>query len=124
MQNSLYSSKSAEFTAKYRLLLEDGFDHVVKAKSVSGRCFKIFFGRNDKKNARLGIIASKKALSRAVDRNCVKRVVREVFRQHCVKDRSLDVVVVVRHAYLQQPTAQRGDLEKLFSRVDNQCAES
>ena len=48
--------------------------------------------------ARLGIIASKKALRRAVDRNCAKRLVRETFRAMQFELSGVDLVVQVRGA--------------------------
>ena len=90
---------------------------------MADRHFKIFFERNDKKNARLGIIVGKKTLSGAADRNCVKRIIREAFRQHNIKLCKLDLVVMVRRAYSIKCSTQAGDLKMLFSRIENRCAE-
>lgn len=117
------SSLSAKFTAAHRLLRENGFDHVVRAQNISDRHFKIFFARNGKKNARLGIIVGKKTLSGAADRNRVKRIIREVFRQHGIKQCKLDLVVMVRRADSRECGSQAGNLKMLFSRVENRCAE-
>lgn len=117
------SSPSAKLTAAHRLLRNNGFDHVVRAENLSDRNFKIFFARNGKKNARLGIIVGKKTLSGAVDRNHVKRIIREAFRQHGIKQCKLDLVVMVRRAGPQEYGTQAGDLKMLFSRVENRCAE-
>lgn len=43
--------------------------------------------------ARLGIIASRKALPRAVDRNRARRRVREAFRRVCQRLPAVDIVV-------------------------------
>ena len=123
VQNS-QSSLSAKFTTAHRLLRENGFDHVVRAENISDRHFKIFFVRNCKKNARLGVIVGKKMLSGAVDRNRVKRAIRETFRQHNVKQCKLDLVVMLRRADSQEGTTQICNLKMLFSRVENRCAES
>ena len=117
------SSTPANFTAAHRLLREDGFDHVVHAENIADKHFKIFFARNGEKNARLGIIASKKILPGAVDRNRVKRVIREAFRHHNIKERKPNMVVMVRRAYSQEFGVRSGNLEILFSRVENRCAE-
>ena len=115
--------KSAKFTATQRLLRKDGFDRVVQAENIADKHLKIFFVSNNQDNARLGIIASKKILSRAVDRNRYKRIIREVFRQHSIKAQKLDMVVMVRHACAQEPGMRGDNLETLFSRVENRCAE-
>jgi len=57
------SALSAKLTAAHRLLREDGYDHVVHAENISDRNFKIFFVCNGKKNARLGMIVSKKTIT-------------------------------------------------------------
>lgn len=44
---------------------------------------------------RLGIVVGKKIARRAVSRNYIKRVIREVFRLNCLSSRSLDIVVRV-----------------------------
>jgi len=117
------SSLSAEFTAAHRLLRESGFSHVIHAENLADRHFKIFFVRNDKKNARLGIIVGKKTLPGAADRNRVKRIIREAFRQHNIKLFKLDLVVMARRAYPQEDGTQAGNLKMLFSRIENRCAE-
>lgn len=93
------------------------------AEDIANKYFKIFFVRNNEENTRLGIIASKKILPSAVDRNRAKRVIRETFRQHNVKTSKLDMVVMVRRAYAQEPGKRGDDLKTLFSRVENRCAE-
>lgn len=110
----------AVFTSAHRLLRWDGYDHVVQAETVADKCFKIFFVRNNKKNARLGIIASKRKLPGAVQRNHFKRVIREVFRQHSIKTHQVDIVVLVKCADSQP--VQSEYLKMLFSRVEIRCA--
>ena len=121
--NSRFSI-SAKFTATHRLLRENGFDHVVRAGNIADRHFKVYFVRNGQENARLGIIVGKKLLPGAADRNRVKRMIREVFRQHNIKLRKLDVVVRVRNILPGGCGAQADNLEMLFSQVENRCAES
>jgi ribonuclease P protein component len=105
------------------LLRADGFDHVIRAENITEKHFKIFFARNCENNARLGIIASKKTLPNATDRNRVKRIIRETFRQHNIKICKLDMVVMVRRGYSQKVDTWIDNLERLFSQVENRCAE-
>jgi len=119
----LRSSLPAIFSAAHRLKRKNGFDHVIHAENIADRHFKIFFVRNCQENARLGIIAGKKILPGAADRNRAKRIIREAFRQHTIKLRKLDMVVMVRPAYSQERCEQAGNLKMLFSRVENRCAE-
>jgi len=121
VQDSLFNSSALfEFTAAHRLSRAEGFDHVVHAANLTDKLYKIFFVRNGKKNARLGIVASKRILPGAVQRSRVKRVIREAFRQHNIKNQQLDLVVMVRGADIQAPQSE--DLIKLFSRIEDKCA--
>jgi ribonuclease P protein component len=101
----------------------EGFEHVLSAKSIADKSFKICFSNNFKNNARLGIVASKKMLPRATDRNRVKRIIRETFRHHSIKACKLDLVVLVRRDYSQKVDAQIDNLQRLFSQVEKRCAE-
>ncbi|SDS66183.1 ribonuclease P protein component [Halopseudomonas sabulinigri] len=51
---------------------------------------------NDLAHARLGLVIAKKNVRRAVDRNKVKRIARESFRQHRAELGNLDIVVLAR----------------------------
>lgn len=119
----LQSDLSEKFTTAHRLLRKNGFDHVVCAENTANRLYKVFFVRNNVQNARLGIIVGKKTLSGATDRNRLKRIIRQTFRQHSIKLCKLDMVVFVRRAYSQEPDEQAAKLKMLFSRVENICAE-
>lgn len=118
---SLRSSSTVfEFNAAHRLLQADGFDHVVGAQNISSSQHRVFYVPNRKGNARLGVIASKKTLPSAVQRNRAKRIIREVFRQHTIKAHQMDLVVMLRRAGSQ--ASLKADLEALFSRLENRCA--
>jgi ribonuclease P protein component len=121
VRDSLFSTAiSAEFTVAYRLLRADGFEHVVHAENVTGKFYKIFFVRNGKKNSRLGIIASKRIIPGAVQRNRVKRMIKESFRQHSIKFQQIDLVVMVRG--IDTKASQSEELKSLFSRIEDKCA--
>lgn len=51
---------------------------------------------NNTSRARLGLVVSKRSAPRAVDRNLVKRTVREWFRKAAIDIDALDVVVALR----------------------------
>ena len=115
--------RSTKFSITHRLLREDGFSHVIRCKNVTDKQFKVFCAYNNRENARLGIITSKKTLHNAVDRNRIKRVIRAVFRQHNIKSCKLDLVVMVRNINPVEGQMRREGLETLFSRIKNRCAE-
>ena len=74
------------------------FDRGVKKH---GRLMSVFVLPRDQKNPRIGIAASKK-LGGAVERNCAKRRMREVFRL-AATPRDVDVVVIPRRELLAAP---------------------
>ena len=52
--------------------------------------------RNGDRTARLGLAIAKKQVKRAVDRNRIKRVIRESFRRQANRLTGLDIVVLAR----------------------------
>lgn len=115
---------SAGFDAAHRLLQKDRFDHVVRGDNISDRYFKVFYAGNSGENARLGIIASKRSFPRAVDRNRVKRLVRETFRRHGIRMQKLDLVVQAKKACIDDAGAGPGKLNVLFGRIEDRCTKS
>ncbi|MBN7797169.1 ribonuclease P protein component [Parahaliea mediterranea] len=78
--------------------------------------------RNDKPGHRLGLVVAKKNVRQAVQRNRVKRLTREVFRQVPQQGPFLDVVVLARRGIDQLDNAQlssmlREQWRKLAQRV-------
>jgi len=120
---NLPSEVSAKFTPAHRILRKSGFNHVLRASNMSDGYFKVFFSSNAKNNARLGIIAGKRTIPTATSRNRLKRIIREVFRQHHVKVCSLDLVVMVRLGNLQKLRDPADKLRLLFNRVEDLCAD-
>jgi ribonuclease P protein component len=123
VQDSRFNN-SLKFTVAYKLTRADGFDHVIHEDNIADTYFKIFFTRNFKNNARLGIISSKKSLPNSADRNRVKRFIREAFRRHNVKHCKLDIVVKVSRAYSRRVKLPVDNLKKLFSHLEARCAKS
>ncbi len=124
VQDSRFSIiKTESFSAESRLLRKIGYKHVLCAEKIADKQLKIFYSTNKLGNSRLGIIASKKKFSRAVDRNNIKRVIREAFRQHAIKTSGLDLVVLVKNAYSEDNKVNNNKLGILFSQIGNKCAD-
>jgi len=62
---------------------------------------------------RLGLVISKKNVQHAVDRNRIKRHIRETFRQLQAPDRGMDVIVLAR-AGVRQDEQIPGTIDALF----------
>jgi len=82
------------------------------------RYFRLYVRRNGLSQARIGIIASRRVAPRAVDRNRMKRMVREAFRAMARRPAGVDLVVELRRypARASRGTA-RAELARLLEEV-------
>ena len=84
------------FARRYRLTKTDEFSSVFGfRRAIRGKLLMLHYqprpiGQND---ARLGLVIGKKLLKKAVDRNRVKRIVREQFRRERPKLPACDLIV-------------------------------
>lgn len=104
-------------SSRNRILRSEGFDGVLKGRRIRGVDFNAFMQSNSCGVARLGIVVSKRDFPLAFRRNRIKRKVREAFRCHPIKQRSVDLVLIAR------PQAASGfaDIQGLLNRVDREC---
>lgn len=85
------------FKKTRRLLKKNDYDHVfTQAKKLVMAEFIILYRDNVIGHARLGLAISKKMISKAHDRNRVKRMLRETFRTHANLP-PIDIIVLARH---------------------------
>jgi len=81
--------------------------------------------RSSQESARVGLVVAKKNVRKAVDRNRIKRLIRESFRHHLPELPSLDIVVLVRKEAAQADNGQLlMALDKLWSRLIRQATEA
>jgi ribonuclease P protein component len=93
----LTSSPSNRFTKNNRLLDAAAFGRVFdRATRSRDQLFTVLCRRNQTSIARLGLAISKKHCRLATERNRIKRIIRESFRQQQVLLSGLDVVVMNR----------------------------
>jgi ribonuclease P protein component len=103
------------FPRAARLLKADQFRRVFqRARRVQDRSFTILARSNGGQPARLGLAISRKQLRRAVDRNRIKRLVRESFRQRRTSLQGLDLVVMARR---DAASLGNGDLAASLERL-------
>jgi ribonuclease P protein component len=92
-------------------------------KKQSDACFTLLSMPNAHGGARLGLVLPKRHEPRAVDRNRLKRVVRECFRQSRRSLPPLDVIVMLRGSLRFKSNPQlRDSLTQHWQRLQNQCA--
>jgi ribonuclease P protein component len=97
-----------------------------RAYAAGKRLGNEFFTVNAQPNglgcARLGMSIAARILRRAVDRNRVRRQIRESFRVHQLGLPAIDIVIGARAGVLAADNAQlRGALEKLWLKVNTAC---
>lgn len=94
---------SQDFPSQARLIKTDEFSSVFNfRRRISGRFLAIHYQPNQLCRPRLGMIVGKKTARLSVDRNYIKRVVRELFRTQQDQLQSVDIVVRAQKAFSRQ----------------------
>jgi len=84
--------RSLDFARDRRIVKTDEFSSVFRLRPVYRTAhFVLYTRKTDLPNARLGVVAAKRLAPRAVTRNTIKRVTRELFRQTALP--SIDCIV-------------------------------
>jgi len=102
-------------------LKKSDFDRVIKSDFLEDKFTRVYYSCNDQEYSRVGIVVSKRNLPRAVDRNRIKRVIRETIRLHQIFFFHVDFVVMVKSACKQRTGIQTDNLSKLFNLVQAKC---
>lgn len=110
-----------------RLTAPHQFRNVFQQPVVSAdNWFRVLARRNDSTRSRLGLAVSRQYDRRAVERNRIKRLIRESFRQRYVDGRDphpVDYVVLPQRAAVSVPNAQlRERLDRHWRRIDERIA--
>lgn len=89
------------FKKTQRLLNKSDYDHVfAQAKKIASNDFVVLCRENDLGYARLGLALSKKMIAKAHDRNRIKRLLRECFRQTQLP--AVDIIFLARTGVAKQ----------------------
>jgi ribonuclease P protein component len=108
------------FTKKAKLIKTDEFSSVFNfRKRISARCLAVHYQPNDLGFARLGLVVGKKVAKRAVDRNYMRRVLREFFRIQQHEINPVDLVVRVQKKFEKEDFLQiKQEFESLMEKVN------
>lgn len=107
------------FPPTSRLHHASEFDAVFKQADfrVGSPAFLVLARANGREISRLGLVVGKKTASSAVERNRIKRLIRESFRQDCAAV-SLDIVVLARPPAKDYPNRALLDtLKELWNKL-------
>ena len=114
------------FARRQRLLSAAAFDAVyARRQRVGDDCFTVNSAPNTLGHARLGLSIGARTAGNSVNRNRVKRVVRESFRHASITLPAVDLVVGARNGARTAHNAQlRESLDGLFKKIRERCAVS
>lgn len=113
------------FTSAQRLTHKPQFDAVYQGGGgkLGDSCFLVLTRPNGLTTARLGLSVSARTVGNAVNRNRIKRVIRESFRAHCATLPALDIVINTRAGARQADNALLRDrLSQHWVNVVKRCA--
>jgi len=100
LANNLQVNLAAEdfsFTSRDRLLSARQFTRVFEqANKTSSEFFTILSRENNVGQARLGLVVAKRRANRSVDRNIIKRIIRESFRLNKASLPKYDFIVILK----------------------------
>ncbi|MDQ7048334.1 MAG: ribonuclease P protein component [Enterobacterales bacterium] len=113
------SRSTCRFQPEHRLLKTSDFRHVFdKAFKVNNKAFTLLARKNHTNHSRLGLVIAKKNLKLAIQRNRVKRLLRDYFRCHKESFANYDLVVLTRREITvmsqQQLDVYRDDIFNRF----------
>lgn len=98
MTLSSKTSSTTRFPRQHRLLSPSEFKPLFDQPTwrASSQHFLLLVSENGLAAPRLGIVIGKRRVKRAVDRNLLRRLMRESFRHRTIELSGLDVVILVR----------------------------
>ena len=115
---SALAGRVAAFPVSCRMRARAQFERALHAKCLVNKWFFVHLHNNECGFSRLGIIASKRIMPKAVARNLAKRLIRESFRLHFSRARSVDVLVRVRRQVTEKSAGEgRAALLQLLQTV-------
>lgn len=88
------------YSRRHRFSVQGSFGPVLRAsRKVRGRFAILHVAPGQPGRSRLGVALTRRLVPHSVDRNRVKRIVRDTFRRHVVKRAGLDCVVSLRERF-------------------------
>ncbi len=101
------TSSGQTFPREVRLLSAKQYSYVfADARRFGNQSFTLLVRLNDQAHPRLGLAIAKKSAKRAVDRNRIKRLLRESFRNKQHQLPPIDIIAMCRPAAVQLSNEQ------------------
>ena len=97
--------KKLNFSRELRLIKAEDYQYVfANAKRFGNHNFTLLVRKNDVGHARLGLAIAKKSVKLAVDRNRIKRLIRESFRHEISELPPVDIIAMCRRGAVELPS--------------------
>ena len=95
------------FSRESRLIKAEDYQYVfANAKRFGNHNFTLLVRKNNLGHARLGLAIAKKSVKLAVDRNRIKRLIRESFRHEIAELPPIDIVAMCRRGAVELPSSE------------------
>ena len=106
------NARKEGYSRRHRFSARGSFGPVLRSnRKLRGRLTIIHVTAGPLPVSRLGVALTRRLVPSSVDRNFVKRTLREAFRRHPVKGSGLDCVVTLRERF------KRGQLEAMVAEI-------
>ena len=118
----MQSTTASTFTKSQRLLNAKDYKAVFDQAEWKVSCKQLLClaSSNQLNTPRLGLVVAKKNVKLAVERNRIKRIIRESFRQHSLQ--SIDIVVMPRKSITELTNSELHTLiNKQWQRLANKA---
>jgi ribonuclease P protein component len=94
-----------DFSREFRLTKAEDYQYVfANAQRFGNHNFTLLVRKNDIGHARLGLAIAKKSVKLAVDRNRIKRLIRENFRHEIAELPPIDIIAMCRRGAVLLPS--------------------
>jgi len=94
------------FPSSHRIRLSKEFEQAFRHKNLTNKWFSIYLVTSNHDFARLGMVVSKRTMSKSVSRNFAKRLIRETFRHSYSRLPALDFVVRIRRNLTKETSTE------------------
>ena len=90
-------ARAEGFSRRHRFTVQGSFGAILRnSRKLRSPHAVLHVAPGSSGSSRLGVALTRRVLPSAVDRNRVKRSIREVFRRHRIRNAGLDLVVMLR----------------------------
>jgi ribonuclease P protein component len=108
------SARREGYSRRHRFTARGSFGAVLRgSRKLRGRFAVLHVVPARELHSRLGIALTRRLVPASSDRNRVKRLVRETFRRHVVKQSGLDLVITLRQRF------EPGDMAPIVAEISS-----